>query len=240
MGTNIYGVVLAGGIGTRMGNVERPKQFLELAGRPVIIQTVEKFIAQEAFEKVIVLCPQAWMGHTADLINKYVPDAKKAVVLQGGETRNETIMNAIRYIEETGKLDDDTVIVTHDAVRPFLSHRIIEENILGAKEHDACDTVIPASDTIVESKDGMVISSIPDRTIMYQGQTPQSFKAKKLKEVYEGMTGEEKAILTDACKIMVMKGHDVYLVMGDVSNMKITHPADLRFAEALVGDIHAE
>ena len=103
------------------------------------------------------------------------------------------------------------------------------------ESNDAVDTVIPAYDTIVTSKNGEEIDSIPVRSEMYQGQTPQSFRAKTLKELYESLTEDEKEILTDACKILVLKGHDVRLVEGEVSNMKITYPYDLKVAEALLG-----
>lgn len=231
----VFGVILAGGIGTRMGNVEKPKQFMEIGGKPIIAHTIEKFVVNPAFEAVIVLSPRQWVNHTQDIVKKYVPGSEKVVVISGGSTRNETVMNSIRYIEETYGLDEETIIVTHDSVRPFVSHRIIEENIAAVMEHDACDTVIPATDTIVESQNGTTISSIPDRSKMYQGQTPQSFKAKKLKDMYENLSEEEKEILTDACKIMVLKGEDVYLVEGEVCNMKVTYPYDLKVAEALLG-----
>ena len=131
-------------------------------------------------------------------------------------------------------VDDDTIILTHDSVRPFVTHRIIEENIRYALEYGACDTAVAATDTIVQSEDGKVISSVPDRSKMYQGQTPQTFRLKKLKSLYESLTDEEKKILTDAAKIFVMKGEDVYLVEGEVSNIKITYPYDLRVAETLI------
>ncbi len=230
-----YGVVLAGGIGSRMGNVEKPKQFLELNGKPIIIHTIEKFVIHPGFEKILVLSPKAWVGYTRDIVRKYIPLSDRIEVLEGGATRNETIMNSIRYIEQQGKLDDETVIVTHDSVRPFVNHRIIEENIRFALEFGACDTVMPATDTIVESSDGDAISGIPNRKFMYQGQTPQSFRAKKLKEEYEALTDEEREILTDACKIMVLKGHHVHLVRGEVSNIKITYPYDITVAKALLG-----
>ena len=156
-------------------------------------------------------------------------------VIEGGETRNETIMNAIRHIESTYGMDEDTVIVTHDSVRPFVTCRILEDNIRMAQKTGACDTVIPATDTIVASGDHKQITNIPDRSQMYQGQTPQSFKAKKLRDVYMALTEEEKAILTDACKILVLKGEQVSLVTGEVSNIKITYPHDLRVAESLLG-----
>ena len=231
----VFGVVLAGGIGARMGNMEKPKQFLELNGKPIIIHTLEKFVVHPGFEQVLVLSPKAWLSYTKDIIRKYIPQPESVAVLAGGATRNETIMNAIRYIDSQGMLDDETVIVTHDSVRPFVTHRILDENIRFAAEYGACDTVIPATDTIVRSQDHEDITEIPDRKQMYQGQTPQSFKAKKLQEVYDSLTEAEKDILTDACKIMVLKGGRVHLVMGEVFNIKITYPYDITVAKALLG-----
>ena len=229
-----FGVVLAGGVGSRMGNMEKPKQFLTLGNKPIIIHTVEKFFINSKFEKIIVLCPSQWINHTRNIVKKYLGSTDRIVVIEGGPTRNETIMNSVRYIEKEYGLDDDTIIVTHDSVRPFITHRIIEDNIAAAEEFGACDTVIPASDTIVESMNNTVISNIPDRSKMYQGQTPQSFRAVKLKTLYESLTEDEKAILTDACKIFVIKGEPVQIVEGEVFNIKITYPYDLRVAETLI------
>lgn len=233
--SNVFGVVLAGGIGSRMGNVEKPKQFMEVGGKPIIIHTIEKFVVNPEFEKIIVLSPKPWIKYTQDMVRKYIMDASKIDVIEGGATRNDTIMNSIRHIEEQYGLDDETVIVTHDSVRPFVTHRILEDNIRYAKEMGACDTVIPATDTIVESMDNQCITNIPDRSKMYQGQTPQSFKAKKLRDVFMALTAQEKQILTDACKILVLKGEKVHLVDGEVFNIKITYPYDLRVAESLLG-----
>lgn len=232
----IYAVIAAGGIGSRMGNVEKPKQYMTLKDKPIIAHTVEKFYVNSSFRKVIILCPEQWVSHTKSILKKHLPEDERVVVLQGGDTRNETIMNAIRYIEETDGLDDETIIVTHDAVRPFVTARIINENIEAAIKYGATDTVVPATDTIVESCDGVVISNIPDRSKLYQGQTPQSFKAKLLKDLYYSLTEEEKNILTDACKIFSMKGHDVHLIDGEVHNIKITYPYDLRVAKSLLDE----
>ncbi len=233
----VFGVILAGGTGSRMGNFEKPKQFLTIGDRPVIIHTIEKFFVNDKFEKIIVLCPANWISHASGLVKKYIGETKRVVIIEGGSTRNETIMNSINYIEENYGLGDDIVIVTHDSVRPFVTYRIIEENISLAEKYGACDTVIPATDTIVKGENGY-ISDIPDRRAMYQGQTPQSFKAKKLKELYMSLTETERAILTDAAKIFVMKGEKVYLVEGEVFNIKITYPYDLKVAEALIkGDM---
>lgn len=232
----VYGVILAGGVGSRMGG-DKPKQYLNLKGRPIIIYTIEKFFACPEIDRIIVLCPAQWEEHTKDLIKKYIsPAQEKITVTRGGATRNETIMNAVDLIEKNGDLNDDTIIVTHDSVRPFVTHRIIEENIAACEKYDACDTVIKATDTIVESKNANAISSIPNRNYMYQGQTPQSFKAKKLKALYHSLTQEEKEILTDAAKIFVLKGETVALVDGEDFNIKITYPYDMRVARSLLED----
>lgn len=230
----VFSVILAGGTGNRMGNTDKPKQFLTIKDKPIIIHTIEKFMAHPDFEKIIVLTPMMWIDHTKRIINRYIGDCDKIVVIAGGDTRNETIMNSISYIEENYTLDDDTIIVTHDSVRPFVTHRIITENIDAAKKYGACDTVIPATDTIVESVDANVISAIPERKNMYQGQTPQSFKAKELRDIYNSLTNAERDILTDAAKILVMKGKDVQLVQGETYNIKITYPYDLKIARSLI------
>ena len=177
-----------------------------------------------------------WVIHMEDLIEKYIHMRKECVhVVEGGRDRNSTIMNIVDAIERDFGESPEHYIVTHDSVRPFVTHRILEDNIRFAREAGACDTVIPATDTIVESQDNTNISSIPDRSKMYQGQTPQSFRAKKLRDVYYALTEQEKEILTDACKILVLKGEKVHLVDGEVFNIKITYPHDLRVAESLLG-----
>ena len=233
----VYAAILAGGSGTRMGNPDKPKQFWEMGDRPVIVHTVEKFCLISEFDEVIVLSPESWVNQTRDILDRYVPQfAGGLAVVAGGAERNDTIMNAIAHIEQSYGLAEDDIIVTHDAVRPFVSYRIIEDNIKAARKYGACDTVIPATDTIVQSVDGEVITAIPNRAEYYQGQTPQSFNALRLKELFKELAEEEKSILTDACKILVLKGEPVALVRGDVSNMKITYTNDMRIARALMDD----
>jgi 2-C-methyl-D-erythritol 4-phosphate cytidylyltransferase len=230
----VFAAIFAGGIGSRMGNSDTPKQYLELGTKPVIIHTIEKFFVNDKIDEILVLCPKAWVAHTQALVEKHLPKGKKITVISGGATRNGTLEKAIEYIENNCEVTEDTVIVTHDAVRPFLTHRIIDENVEAAVKYGACDTVIPATDTIVESQDGKIISSIPDRSKMYQGQTPQSFRLKELERVLASLTEDEKAILTDACKIFSIKNKPVYMVAGEVYNIKITYPYDLKVAKTLL------
>ncbi len=230
----VYAEILAGGKGTRMGNTELPKQFLMIGKKPILIHTIEQFMLNTQVDKILVCCPKQWMSYTEDLVKKYIPMKDKVVVVQGGASRNETILNGCKYIQDNFGVNEDDVIITHDAVRPFLTQRIITDNIEGAREHLATDTVVEAFDTIVESVNGETITSIPVRDHMYQGQTPQSFNMKKMLEVFASMTKEEEEILTDACKIFVLKGEKVHLVKGEVYNMKITTQHDLQLANAIV------
>ncbi|WP_283390115.1 IspD/TarI family cytidylyltransferase [Methanobrevibacter woesei] len=230
----IFAAILAGGVGSRMGNSDVPKQFLNLGDRPILIHTIEKFIINSKFDKILVLTPNNFINSTIDLIKNIEGETDKIIVLEGGETRNDTIRNAIKYIKSNFSIDDDSIIVTHDSVRPFVSHRIIEDNIKMASEYGACDTVIPATDTIVESVDGDTISSIPLRDHYYQGQTPQSFKINKLDSLYNNLSKDEIESLTDAAKIFTLNNEDVFLVEGDVTNIKITYPYDLKLANTIL------
>ncbi len=236
MDTMIFGAILAGGVGSRMNIADRPKQFLQLGDKPIIVHTLEKFLLCSRLDKVYVGVHPNWLLHMQDLLDKYVPDQKDMVVIvPGGGDRNNTIMNIADKIEEDFGASDDHIIVTHDSVRPFVTMRIIEENIDGALQYGAVDTVIEATDTIVVSEDGKVITEIPNRKKMFQGQTPQSFNLKMLKELYHDLSEEEKDILTDACKICVVRDKPVHLVRGEVSNLKITTISDYKIAQAMIG-----
>ena len=230
----IGGASLAGGVGSRMGDAKLPTQYMNIGGKPIIIHTIEKFCLYDSFEEIVIACPKQWLQHTKDLIAKYIDDNEKITVIEGGKVRNETIVKSIDFIEKKYGIDENTIVVTHDAVRPFVTYRMIRDNIEMAKRFGACDTVIPATDTIVVSDDGEIISAIPDRTKVYQGQTPQSFKAKSFMELYEGLDEDTKKILTDAAKVFLLNGEEVHLVKGENYNIKITYPYDIAVAEALL------
>lgn len=227
--------ILAGGTGTRMGNMEKPKQYLPLGKKPIILFAVEKFYFMPEFEKIIVLCPSAWLQTTKDILHSRFGESDRIEVLKGGASRNDTIMNAIEYIEANFETNEDTVLMTHDSVRPFVTYRIIKDNLAAMEHYDACDTVIAATDTIVKSASGKSIDEIPLRSEMYQGQTPQTFKVKTFKKLYETLDDQERSTLTDACKIFVLKKQPVALVKGETYNIKITYPSDLKMASALLG-----
>lgn len=234
MNENIFALILAGGIGSRMG-ADLPKQYIEVSKKPIIIHTIEKFLSCENIDGIIVMTPADWVDYTNDLIVKHFPGiTDKITVAIGGSTRNDTLMNAINCIENQGFLTEKTIILTHDAVRPFINKRIIQDNIDAVRKFGSCVTCVGATDTIAVSEDNQYIDHIPDRRHMYQVQTPQSFYAAHLRALHDALTPEEKEILTDATKIYSLNGEKVHLVDGEVYNIKITYPHDIALAEAIL------
>lgn len=227
----IYAQIMAGGIGSRMGHTERPKQFLNLAEKPIIIHTLEKFSLIPDFEKIIVSIHPKWVQYAKDLIASTIKDPR-IVVIEGGAERNDTVMKAIQYISENCETSDEDVLVMHDAVRPFVTRRIIMDNIAKSKEYAAVDTVVSATDTIVRAKEG-IITDIPVRDEMYQGQTPQTINILAFSNFYKKMSEEQRQTLSDSAKVMLLAGYKVGIVQGEESNMKITRPYDLRISDII-------
>jgi len=228
---------LAGGTGTRMNLSSMPKQFLPLGDKPIIIHTVERFLKCKRMDAVFLGVHADWIDYTKDLIQEHLPsEVSRVYVIAGGADRTGTNLRLIAAIEGAYGQSEEHIILTHDSVRPFVTQRMIEENIDAVYKYGAVNTVSPAIDTIVVSDDGKTITDVPDRTRMFLGQCPQTFRLTQLKELYAALTDAEREKLTDASKIYIMKGLPVYLVRGEVSNIKITTPADYKMAQAIAED----
>ena len=239
----IFGVIVAGGVGSRLG-ADMPKQFLKLADRPIIIHTLNAFLKCSELKHIYMGIHPEWVEYMAELVRKYVPgpEQHRVHLIPGGAERNETIMNVIQQIEKDFGNEETHYIITQDGVRPFVTQRLIKEHVSAVVEYDAVDTSIPAVDTMIVSEDGMFIDEIPERKYLYQSQTPQSFRMDLLKQLYLGLTPEEKSILTDACKICTVQQVPVHIVAGEVSNMKITTAADYKIAQIMAenGELNTE
>lgn len=227
----VYAAVLAGGSGLRMGG-DMPKQFLSVSGRPIIIRSIDAFAESGLVDKIYVAVSADYLDYTKNLISEFCPDVA-VTVISGGSNRNETLFNVLKDIEKNGMTKED-IILTHDAVRPFINTRIISDNIDAVRKYGACNTVVPAVDTMVRSTDGEVICDIPARSELFHGQTPQSFNASELMALYAGMSDEEFELYTDACIVFVRNGRKVHLVAGDRNNIKLTYPEDMEKAEIII------
>lgn len=232
----VFGAILAGGVGSRLG-ADIPKQFLMLGDKPVIVYSLEKFLACPRMDQVFIGVHPDFLEHTRALVAQYVPaDAHRVHILPGGGSRNDTLQNIISAIDTLRQDSEEDIILTHDAARPFVTMRMIEENIDAAMEVGAVNTVCPATDTIVISENGQTVTDIPNKAVMYYGHSPQSFRINLLKRLYSTLTQEEKDILTDACKICCLRGQPVALVRSEYTNLKITTPGDYIIAQAFIAD----
>jgi 2-C-methyl-D-erythritol 4-phosphate cytidylyltransferase len=225
----IYGAVLAGGTGERLG-IGMPKQFYKIGGKPILIHSVEAFLKVDEFDYVIVSSPKEHSEKTKVIIDEYIGDTEKIIVIEGGVTRNDTILNSI---EQTDK-KEGSIMVTHDAARIFVSPEQIQKSIDYAKEHTASCPVIPSTDVIFKSMDKMHLDEIPLRKNLVRAQTPQGFKITKFIEIYDDLTDDEIKLLDEAMALFHLRGEDIRLFEGDPSNFKITNPFDIDVARTIL------
>ena len=227
----ICAAMLAGGIGSRLKQ-KKPKQFVNIDNKPILVHSVEKFLKVNEFDKVIVSSPKECITKTKELMDKFFPQNDKIVIIEGGSTRNQTILNSIQYMKNQN-CEEDSILVTHDASRIFVSEKLIEDSIKYAIEVGAASAAIPATDVIFESKKEGQLTDVPLRKYLFHAQTPQSFNIDKFLEIYKDLSEDEIEVLDEAMVLFNLRGADVKLFKGDQSNFKITHPFDIILAEAI-------
>ena len=230
----IFAAILAGGIGNRVGS-SKPKQFLMVGDKPILVHSIEKFLKVDEIDKIIVSSPKSYINDTQELILNYFGTNDKLIIICGGETRNDTILNSISFIMDNYD-DEDPILITHDAARIFVSPKIIKNSILELENHDASSAVIPAVDVIFESNKQRNLVNIPLRENLVHAQTPQSFKVNKFLEIYYDLSSDEIKKLDEAMMLFYLRGADVSLFDGDSINFKITRPIDLIIAEKILND----
>lgn len=234
----IYLALAAGGVGSRMG-ADIPKQFLTLCGRPIIMRTIEKFLAYEdegpyTIDKIYIGVHKDHISTLAALCREAGERFAKVVPIEGGQDRNDTIFRIVSEIENVSGITDDDIIITHDAVRPFVSERMITESIRAMSGYDAVTAAVSAADTIAFSRNGEVIYETPDRAEMFHLQTPQTFRLRKLIGVCSQLTDGQKKKLTDTAGMFTAAGVPVGIIEGSRDNIKITTPEDMALAEILL------
>ena len=225
----ICAAMLAGGVGSRLKQ-GKPKQFVNINNKPILVHSVETFLNVDELDKIIVSSPKECIDKTKNLMEEYFPQNDRIVVIEGGKTRNDTILNSIYYMKNQN-CKDDSILVTHDASRIFVSEKLIEDSIKYAIEVGAASAVIPATDVIFESKEDGKLTDVPLRKYLCHAQTPQSFNIDKFLEIYEDLSDEEIAKLDEAMVLFHLRNADIKLFPGDQGNFKITRPFDIIMAE---------
>ena len=222
----ISAVILASGSGLRFQD-QQPKQFMKLAGMPVLAHTIKLFQTSSAVDEIVVVCHQDYVEHVWSLVSQYF-FGKVIKVVVGGQTRQASSRIGIEACS-----DDSAFVLIHDSVRPFLSHAVIAGLVAAVKTHSAVDTVIPSADTLVEVDGDGFIANIPDRTRFRRGQTPQAFSRELVLRAHRQALEEGIDNATDDCQLVMQLGHKVFCVEGHEQNIKITYPIDLHIADKL-------
>lgn len=221
-------VILAGGSGARFGQ-DLPKQFLKVAGKKVIEHTIDVFEHNDLIDEIAVVSRSEFISDVEQLvINNHYTKVRK--ILIGGKERYHSSLSAINAYT-----NDSDNLIFHDAVRPLVNDRIINDCIAALKEYDAVDVAIPVADTIIQVDDADCINAIPTRSLLRSGQTPQCFKRGVIYKAYEIALSDPQFVTTDDCGVVrkYLPEVPVFVVKGEVFNMKITYKEDLFLVDKL-------
>jgi 2-C-methyl-D-erythritol 4-phosphate cytidylyltransferase/2-C-methyl-D-erythritol 2,4-cyclodiphosphate synthase len=219
-------LIMAAGAGERFGAGD-PKQFLALAGKPVLLWSVEKFASHEAVDGVRVVVPPGYKKKTEDLLAAARLSKIEAVVA-GGATRQESVLIALRSLGGAGG-----AVLIHDAVRPCVPIDVIDRVVRALESHPAVVPTVPVVDTLFRADEGR-IDALLDRADLYRAQTPQGFHAKVILDAHEKAAGNGYRSSDDS-SLVFFAGGEVVSVAGDERNVKITYPADIELAERILG-----
>lgn len=233
-------VILSAGSGSRFGS-DVPKQFINLAGKNIIEYTLEAFELNSSIDEICIVADESYHKKLYELSQKNGYGKVKKII-QGGSERKDSSFSAIKEYEN----QKDINLIFHDAVRPFVSQRIINDTIKALDAFDAVDVAIPTADTIIKVDLSNTIESIPKRSCLRRGQTPQAFKLECIKKAHLLAQNDANEVpFTDDCGLVkYYLNADVFVVSGEEKNIKITYPEDLLFAEKLIQinsrDLHHE
>ena len=225
-----YVILLAGGSGKRMQS-EIPKQFIEVKGKPIIVYTLEKFQNNSQIEGIAVVCVKDWAEHLKQLLEQYGL-TKVRWVIEGGDTGHDSIRNGVFFLRD--KLEPDDFIIVHDAVRPVLPRKAVDEVIRVAHENGNASSSIACHPPIVYTEDFRSGIKDVDREHVMLTASPQAYRYPLALECYELAEKENKHGFTFTSSLLIHYGHRVYFAKGTTSNIKITKPEDLALFEALL------
>lgn len=228
----IYAVILSGGTGTRIGK-GIPKQFIKIQDKPILTYCIKQFCEVDEFDKIIVTSPVKYMDETKKLIKSYFPNEPRLIVIPGGKTRQDTLMNSIAHIEKYGDKTEDNIVINHDGARIFVSTKLIKDCIKYTKKYGAASPIIPSTDVIVEKK-GDKVHKMPNRYDLVHVQTPQGFYIKEYSNLYNELTDDEIESVHEIIRVYYLKNKQIYLFEGDKGNFKVTHPIDIKIAESII------
>ena len=225
----VTALIFAGGTGQRMNTRSKPKQFLELHGKPVIIYTIEHFEYHAEIDNIVVVCLKDRIDELKGLLKRY-SITKVSEIVPGGETGHDSIYNGLKAMKATAKEGD--IVLIHDGVRPLITGNLISENIEAVRKYGNAITSEPARESVLQSKDGENVDVVPDRSMMYVAKAPQSFYFTDIMKIYE-MAKNQGHRSIDSAHLLSMYNVPMHIVRSVKNNIKITEPADFYIFRAL-------
>ena len=225
-------LIFAGGSGVRMG-AGIPKQFLEINSMPVLVHTVRLFQWHTKIDKIYISMLEDYIPYMWKLVSKYMI-SKVIDIIPGGETGQDSIYNGLKRAQQDNP--DDSVVLIHDGVRPWVTYDTITRNIEGVKEHGNAITCTPCYETILMSTTGKTVETVPYRKDTYAAQAPQSFRLGEIIADHEVVRQRETKYdnLVDSCTLIKSVGKEAYMVEGNRGNIKVTTPEDVYMYRALI------
>ena len=222
-------LIFAGGSGRRMNSGSKPKQFLEMHGKPIIIYTLEHFEYHEEISDIIVVCIREWIEELQGLLRRY-GITKVTKIVPGGATGHDSIYNGLQAMKE--EADFNEVVLIHDGVRPLINAELISQNIEAVKRYGNAITAEPVRESVVRSADGINISDVPPRSHMYIAKAPQSFYFGDILKLYD-MAYNDKLKTIDSSHLCSKYQVPMHIIISTKNNLKITEPADFYIYRAL-------
>ena len=226
-------IIFAGGTGQRMNSKTRPKQFLELHGKPILVYTLQVFQDHKDIDGIILVTLNGWIDFCENLKEKYHLTKLKAII-PGGKTATESAYNGL--IKAKTIFPSDSIVLIHDGVRPLIDAETITKNIESVKEYGTAITVSPAIETIAlvsETPDSTEICDVIERSRCQMARAPQSFYLKDILDVYNKALNAGQVFI-DSATMMMHYGHKLYTVCGKPENIKITTPNDFYMFRAII------
>ena len=224
-------VIFAGGTGQRMNTRTRPKQFLELHGKPIIVYTLEAFNGHREIDGIVVVMLEEYIGYMNSLVKKYALD-KVVRVVPGGRSGQESIYNGLCAAREL--YGDEDIVLIHDGVRPLIDEETITANIQSVTERGTAVTVTAAIETITMKDETGAVGTIIDRSQCELARAPQSFRLGEILGVHNRARKEGGLSFIDSASMMKYYGYKLYTVQGKPENIKITTPSDYYIFRAMV------
>lgn len=225
----IHALIFAGGTGIRMSTCAKPKQFLELHGKAIIIYTLEYFEEHCEVDDIVVVCLEKWIKELKTLLSRY--EIKKVIkIVPGGSSGTESIYNGLEAINAF--CDPDDIVLIHDGVRPLIGEDLITQNIEKAKEYGAVITVEAATESVVRLDGDMKIVDVPPRSEMYTAKAPQTFRFSLIWDLYKKAHDAQIGTI-DSAHLCSIYGVGMHTVKSPKNNIKITAPQDFYIFRAL-------